>query len=154
VPSNERKIDGRVAPDVLARISGRELLISHLGYWPTFDDFEVLSILLERAPVKDTITSDLKTTFRAFDINKKKSDPERRQAIVEIQFGDISELKIDGFNYQNPITGLSIKNNSNASMTINWGGTGMHHAVSFICGHIAVLRVIDLNPFRKSLDID
>jgi hypothetical protein len=34
---------------------------------------------------------------------------------------------------------------------VQWGGTGMQHEVSFTCSRIAVLRIVDLNPFRKSV---
>jgi hypothetical protein len=33
MPSPERPFEGTVSPEVLAQISGRELLIEHLGHW-------------------------------------------------------------------------------------------------------------------------
>ena len=150
MPIPERQIDGNISKEILAKIQGRELLISHLGRWPTFEDFEVMSITLERAPWDDTARHDLRATFSAFDINKKPTDPERKQAFVEIQFEGISELQIEGFNHQNPITGLSINQSGDCKFQIQWGGTVLEHEVSFICSQISVLRVIDLNPFRKS----
>ena len=150
MPIQERQIDGNISKEILAKIRGHELLVSHIGYWPTFDDFEVISINLERAPSDDTTRRDLRAIFSAFDINKKQIDPERKQALVEIQFEEISDLKIDGFNYQNPIAGLSIKQTDEGKFRVEWGGTVLKHEVFFICNQISVLRVIDLNPFRKS----
>jgi hypothetical protein len=143
-----------IAPDILATIAGRELLIHHLGHWTTFHDFEVLSITLER-PLVTSITHDLRATFLIFDLSKSPDSPERKQGTVEILFEYIDNLQIEGFNHQNPIMGLSITpaKDPSSGLQIVWMGTGpgWKNDVSFTCGRITVLRVIDLNPFRKSL---
>ena len=151
MPSPDRKFQETVSPDTLAAISGRELLIQHLGHWPTFHDFEVLSLTLERAVVS-AVTHDLKATFLVFDLNKSPDDPERKQGTAEILFEDVDALHIDGFNYQNSILGLSIVpcGGEGDRFRVEWGGTCMQHDVSFTCGRVAVLRVVDLNPFRKA----
>lgn len=138
----------------MALISGRDLLIQHLGHWPTFHDFEVLSILLERALVS-AIVHDLRAVFLIFDLHKAPDDPERKQGSAEFLFENVADLQIKGFNYQNPIMGLCI-DASEASANehlfrVEWGGTCMQHEVSFSCSRISVLRVLDLNPFRKVL---
>lgn len=152
MPSSKRTFQETISPEVLARISGRELLIEHLGHWPTFHDFEVLSLLLERAVVP-AATCDLRVTFLVFDLSKAPDDPERRQASAEFLFESIDALHIDGFNHQNPILGLSIVpcGGEEHGFRVEWGGTCMQHDVSFTCGRVAVLRVVDLNPFRKAL---
>jgi hypothetical protein len=129
------------------------LLIQHLGHWPTFHDFEVLSLILERATVP-AAACDLKATFFVFDLTKSPDDPERKQGTAEFLFEGIDALHIDGFNHQNPIIGLSIVGAEPSAeqkrFRVQWGGTCMQHEVSFTCSRIAVLRVIDLNPFRKT----
>jgi hypothetical protein len=153
MPSPERPFEGTVSPEVLAHISGRELLIEHLGHWPTFHDFEVLSLTLER-PIVSALTHDLRATFFVFDLQKAPSDPERKQGTAEFLFESIDALHIDGFNYQNPILGVSISPSEPLGdaprFRVEWGGTCMHHEVSFTCGRISVLRVVDLNPFQKA----
>jgi len=98
---------------------------------------------------------DLKAVFYVFDLNKYPNDPSRKQGTAELLFTDIDNLKIDGFNHQNSIIGLSIalRKTSDGSQEfhVSWGGTGMQHEVSFTCGGITVLRVTDLNPFQKNL---
>ena len=79
--SPEDDADG-ISQEVLAAISGRELLIQHLGYWPTFHDFEVIDIKLERAPWLTTATCDLLATFFIYDLGKAPDDPERKQAFA------------------------------------------------------------------------
>ncbi len=151
----ERFIDGAISAEVLADIVGRELLIDHLGCWPSFHDYEVVSIILERAPWLTTATCDMRATFYVFNLDKRPEDPERKQGLAELLFKGIDDLRLEGFNHQNPITGLSIvRDPSGVSwrrFRVEWGGTCMPHEVSFSCSHISVFRVVDLNPFRKSI---
>jgi hypothetical protein len=97
----------------------------------------------------------MRATFYVFDLEKRPEDPERKQGLAELLFKSIDNLQLEGFNHQNPIMGLSIvRKPSGASwrrFRVEWGGTGMLHEVSFSCEHISVLRVVDLNPFRKSI---
>jgi hypothetical protein len=155
MPWPERSIDGSVSPEIIADIHGRELLIEHLGHWPTFDDFEVISISLERAPWLTTATCDLRATFYVYDSQQEPEAPERKQAFAELLFSHINDLRIAGFNHQNPIMGLSItrsaSSDSQPTFLVEWGGTCMQHDVSFSCTRISMLRVIDLNPFRKPI---
>jgi len=154
MPSSERTFDRVISPETLALISGRELLIQHLGHWPTFHDFEVISLTLERALVSAT-AHDLRATFLIFDLHKAPDDQERKQGSAEFLFESVDDLHIEGFNHQNPITGLCIGPSSplrdERRLRVEWGGACMQHEVSFSCGRIAVLRVVDLNPFRRAL---
>src|SRR5439155_15485046 len=106
-PWSERDA-GEMTEGVIALIAGRDLLIEHLGYWPDFEDFEVFSIVLERAAWDLTATNDLRATFFVFDIRKRTGDPDRREGTAEILFESIDLLEISGFNHQNPIMGLSV----------------------------------------------
>ncbi len=148
----ERPIDGTISPETLASIAGRELLVRHLGHWPTFEDIEVVSIVLERAVVS-AIAHDLRASFIVFDLDKRPDDPERKQGLADLLFESVDDLKITGFNYQNPIMGMSIRSAKSdvSKFLVSWGGTCMQHDVSFACRRISVLRVVDLNPFRKAL---
>ncbi len=150
-PSNQG-MNGGIDPATLQSISGHELLSEHLGYWPDFHDFEVLSISLDRAPVS-AVMHDLRATFLVFDLRKAPDDPERKQASAELLFESVDDLIIQGFNHQNPITSLSIKpaepSDGQGKLRVQWGGTCMRHEVSFVCHRIAVVRVVDFNPFRE-----
>ena len=111
---------------------------------------------LERAPTDFTATTNLRVVFFTFDLDKAPADPKRKQAHTEILFSDLHDLKIDGWNHQNPIIGVSITREFLERMNtevfrIRWGGTGMPHEVKFSCSNITVVDVMDLNPFEKSL---
>jgi hypothetical protein len=154
MPLSERPFNRTISPETLALIPGRELLIQHLGHWPTFHDFEVLSLLLERALVSAAV-NDLRAVFLVFDLHKAPDDPERKQGSAELLFENVADLQINGFNHQNPIMGLCIEGPEPSAnerrFRVEWGGTCMQHEVSFSCDRISVLRVVDLNPFRKAL---
>jgi hypothetical protein len=147
-PSRE-PLDESIAPEILAAISGQDLLVQHLGYWPRFHDFEVLSIVMER-PLVSAAACALRATFLVFDVDKAHDDPERRQGTAELLFENVEALQINGFNYQNPIIGLSIIAAERQRFLVEWGGTAIQHEVSFTCGRVSVIRVVDLNPFRRS----
>lgn len=149
----ERSNDDSVSPEVLARIHGRERLIQHFGSWPRFHDAEIIAISLERAPWLTTATKDLRATFYVYDLSRTPQSPLRKQTFVEILFEDIDDLRISHFDHQNPITDFSITSVSAEispqTFEVEWGG--VQHEVSFSCSTISVLRVIDLNPFQKSI---
>ena len=65
-------------------------------------------------------------------------------------FESIDSLEISGFNHQNPIIGVSMsRSEPDSPFVVAWGGTALHHEVSFTCRRISVLRVVNLNPFLK-----
>ncbi len=139
---------------VMARVRNADLLTQHLGRWPTFHDFEVISISLERAPYRDCTACDLRAEFYVYDLAT-----DERPALAELLFHDVEDVKIDGFNYQNPIMGLGMrlvrqKGRRSPTIAVEWGGTLMRHDASFLCDRITVVRVMDLDPFgyrgRKS----
>ena len=139
-----------IAPEVLASIAGRELLIHHLGHWPNFHDFEVLSVTLDR-PIVIGDPPDLRATFFIFDLSQAPESPERKQGTVEILFEGIDDLRLEGFNHQNPIMGLSIvpAGDTSRGLQVTWTGPAWKNDASFICARITVIRVVDLNLFRK-----
>ena len=141
---------------VRARIKGAKLVEAQIGLWSDFHDCEVLSIMLDRSPFCEGIACDLRAVFYIFDIRHAPSSPERRPAHVEMLFHDIDELRIDGFNHQNPIMGLGLslalcERLRKERILVEWGRTALPHDVKFRCDSITVVRVIDLDPFRRGL---
>lgn len=152
--SNRGTIFSRTLPDdrVMARIRGADLIQQQLGCWPDFHDFEVISIALERAPWNNGITCDLRAVFYIFNNQRHESSPERKPAHAELLFHDIDQLRISGFNHQNPIIGLGLrlticKRLRRELLSVQWGGTCMHHEVRFRCDSITVVRVMEIDPF-------
>ncbi|MES2697223.1 MAG: Imm50 family immunity protein [Verrucomicrobiota bacterium] len=138
-------------PMVIATIAGHERVVAYLGHWPTFHDMEVITLSLERVPVRVVTTADLRATFAISDLGKAPDDPERKQALLELMFESVDAVEIKGWAHQNAILGMSLAKTGDAASPIGvtWGGCG--HDVSFRCGRIAVLSLREINPFRESL---
>jgi len=140
---------------VMSRVRGADLIRDQIGQWPDFDDFEIISICLDRSPSRDpSIACDIRAVFYIFDSRHPGSSPERRPGHAEFLFHNVDEVLIEGFNHQNPITGLGIHlafcpRLQTERLVVEWGGTCMPHEVRFRCSSITVVRVIDLDPFRK-----
>ena len=133
-------------PAAIALVRGREMLTDHYGGWPSFHDGEVIRLTLERAPMEDTATSNVRSVFSVFDPLKSKSDPDRKQAHTEFLFGGVQDFTCLNWNHQNPICGMSITLAPHGGFEIYWGGCG--HEVRFHASSAAVLDLVDLNPFR------
>jgi hypothetical protein len=72
--------------------------------------------------------------------------PERKTALVTLKFTGFERFSLDGLNHQNPIVGLEMiwEHSTNLKrdlFAVDWGGTGLHHEVSFTCEEIEVMGV-------------
>ncbi len=135
-------------------VRGRDLLISHYGEWPAFEDVEVIRVTLERAPTDHAAASSLRAVFATFDIRRSADDQLRKQAHTEILFTGVLDVSLNCWQHQNPIQGLSITRRTVERLGgeyfhVFWGGIG--HEVRFDCERITVVDLVDLNPFQKSL---
>lgn len=142
-----------VSESAVRLIRGWELLHDHYGKWPSFHDMEIIRMILERAPTDYAATSNLRVVFFTFDLDKPPSDPKRKQAHTEILFSDLHDLKVEGWDHQNSIIGVSITRErieplNTDAFRVFWGGC--MHEVNFSCSDITVVDVMDLNPFEKS----
>jgi len=152
----DRTSDTLVTAEALALIQDGQLLISRFGEWPGFEDAEILSMNFDRGNHEWVIKTgnwdrrvppSLTASFYVFDASYSDADPRRRPSEATIRFEEFQTFEMDGFNYQNPIIGLSLAvQYSQALKTdllfVNWGGTGMQHEVSFLCASARVLSVV------------
>jgi hypothetical protein len=139
--------DFPISEAAVAKVHGYENVVGYFGHWPSFHDMEVIRVSIDRVSDRRPSTShDLRAEFYVFDLTRSPDDPDRKQALLEILFTEISDLSIKGWSYQNPITGLSLSWDS--KLRVAWGGCG--HDVSFTCAEATVVRLRELNPFRKS----
>ena len=103
-------------PDLLAWFGGRA---------PSFHDAEVLSLELDRAG------AICRLRVHAFEITNAVDQAGycvlARHAVVSFELGDVTELKLDGFNHQNVLGGLSIERATNGyrvELEPCWGLSG------------------------------
>lgn len=93
---------------IYTRIRNYESVIAFLGCWPSFDDFEIISILLERIGYKGSVGPSLTIEFSAFCPDEAPNSSERRNCLLTLRFIEVENLKIEGFNHQNAINGFLI----------------------------------------------
>ncbi len=88
-------------------IKNSEIVINHFGYWPSFHDAEIISIKFERNPDKGN--SSVHMRVYAFEMTDKligRYFNLIKHCVIDIEFIDISNNEMDGFNHQNAIQGL------------------------------------------------
>lgn len=142
-----------VSEDVVASIHGYQMVIDHLGHWPSFHDMEVVRLNFDRLEQLPGVDHDLLATFYIFDLTKSPADPERKPALLEILFNGVTNVEMQGWSHQNPILGLSLQRFHDPNLAsyrthVFWGGC--NHEVKFACDSISVVRLRELNPFREA----
>jgi len=90
------------------RITNYEAVTSFLGKWPSFDDFEVVSILLERSHDGEEPWPTLTVRFLGLRSDFGPEDSDRKNYLLTLWFGGVDNLKLEGFNYQNAINGFTV----------------------------------------------
>ena len=91
------------------QITNAEKLTTIYGSWPTFHDAEVLQITLSR----DEDLQPQKIYWKGPSLTAKIhlfiESPNSRETIATLRFSEIDNLKLEGFNHQNAILSLDIK---------------------------------------------
>lgn len=108
-----REKDGRME----RLVSGSEKITSIFGYWPTFHDAEVIELKLWRGDVNPdnnkyvfpVLTTRIHVFEMTSEVNSEGCYMIRHHTLATLRFHDIEELKIEDFNHQNAIYGLSLK---------------------------------------------
>jgi hypothetical protein len=117
-------------------------LMSAFGSWPSFHDAEVASIVLRRGPQKPSLECVIHVFEMTSDVDERGNFVLRNHVLVTLRFDDIVLNRLDGFNHQNAIDGLSIRRSEHGdgrfSVEIppNYGCD-----VSLTCGSIEVAGV-------------
>lgn len=146
------------SPELIALIDRADLLLDQFGGWPTFEDAEVLALVLERGNHAETLASgdwssrvgpSVVATFYLFDSRFGRADARRHQSRVRIRFEGVQEFELRGFNHQNPILGMGLGvrdpgRQLGKLFSVTWGGAILEHHVSFSCCRI---EVVSVDPF-------
>jgi len=98
-------------------IKGREKLLAIFGRWPSFHDAEVMEIRLARKPKERREKRDrgveLLARIHTWDMTNEVDSSGyyvlKNHTFVTFRFSGVEELKLEGFNHQNVIFGLTIQ---------------------------------------------
>ena len=96
-------------PTIDSHIAGIRKLIDIFGCWPSFHDAEVIEFHLWRGDVKSGAWDD----NDVFPIITAKihvfiEQTGSQHTMVTLRFEDVDEVRMEGFNHQNAILGISI----------------------------------------------
>jgi hypothetical protein len=154
----ERSIESHLTPAVMSRIRDASKLIDIYGVWPTFEDAEIVSVVLDRGNHKEIIVTgdwaarippSLTAKVILFDHRIGDAD-DRKYRLVTLRFNGISQLSMELFSYQNPVMGIGLRADAadgrdGPNIHVEWGGTAMGHETDFVCESITVQSV---EPFH------
>ena len=104
-----RTLAGRAADPMLIR--GSELVTNVFGYWPSFHDAEVVRLGLERAEPYDAgpnLVADIHTFEMTSDVSATGEYVLNNHVLVSFRFMGIDQFRLEGFNNQNVLMGLTI----------------------------------------------
>jgi hypothetical protein len=98
--------------NIEAGIVGYQRITSVFGYWPSFDDSEVLWVHLARRQLIDGIGPNLDALIHVFEMTSEISPTGsyvlRHHSLAYFRFHDVVELKLEAFNFQNMLWELAI----------------------------------------------
>lgn len=97
-------------PTALEAVAGARSLYDWFGYWPNFHDAEVISLHLNRRAPSSLAIHTWETTK---DVDDKGFYVLAKQVVVEFAMKEVVGLDLNGFNYQNVISGLAIERTDN-----------------------------------------
>lgn len=146
-------------PNIENEIVGSERLTSIFGGWPSFHDAEVTEIHLDRGEVnQDTATFEFPVlTIKLVlwnltsRVNANGYLETEHHTLAILQFSDVENLTMSGFNHQNAIMGLQIERQSNEGRTefkvIFDPAFGM--GCEFSCSSVEVLNAIPWDVSKR-----
>lgn len=99
--------------EAVEHIVGAGQLVAVFGYWPSFHDAEVLWLRLDRRAHGDGCHGPtLEALVHAFEMTSEVGADGyyvlRHHVLVHLRFIDVVELQMDGFNFQNVLSGLAL----------------------------------------------
>jgi len=135
-----------------SRIKNYETVISFLQGWPSFHDFEIVSMLFERSHDGEEPWPILTIQFFGFRLDVGPESPNRNNCLLTLQFGGLDNVKLEGFNHQNAINGLVVLSKWSERLNQEIFNVeiiqGFGAGVTFGCSEIEVLSVNPAVPSK------
>ena len=133
-------------PGIYQRFAGFEKLTSLFGYWPGFEDAEILFLQMARQgrrPADGPAVTMRLLTFEWGHDAESGNTVLNHRCIVTLRFSDVDELHLAGLDVLNPIHQLRLGEENSA-----WSGRLTVHfpaarglSGSFSCGQAEVVAV-------------
>lgn len=101
--------------EAAAIVQGSEKLTNIFGYWPSFHDAEIIELNLWRGDVEPDegryVLPVLSAKIRLWELTQETDAAGmlklRHETVATLQFHDVDDIEITGFNHQNAVFGLT-----------------------------------------------
>jgi hypothetical protein len=140
---------------IYKKIIGHEKLTNIFGYWPSFHDAEVISIILEKIGKDEREGPVLYAKIHVFQMDPEKTNGGKKfvfhcHSIVTFRFTMVKNLLLNEFNHQNVIFGLKISEKYDEERKKNLFEVEFEHSFgiscSFICDNIEITDIVKKIP--------
>ncbi len=145
------------------RIAGAEQLVAVFGYWPSFHDAEVLWLRLDRQAIGEGCYGPtLEALVHAFEMTSEVGADGhyvlRHHVLVHLRFSEVVELRLDGFNHQNALMGLTLTDLRDRQMErVKWAvrfDSAFGVDASFQCYAVQVVSVVPCNKAGQPIQTE
>ena len=92
-----------------------ELVVAHLGMWPSFHDSEVLKLVLDRTHVAGSkelspvLDLHLRGWVMTSEVTEQGFYKLHGEAVFHFRFEGVSSIQLEGFNNQNVLSALNLE---------------------------------------------
>lgn len=117
-------------------VKNASLVTDKFSRWPQFHDAEVVRLMLDRDERRLAIELKSFEMMSKSDIN---SFGHRGECIIALSFSGLSDLELFGFNHQNVLSALNIKEDDGAISVVLDGIFGL--SGRFRCDDVEVIEV-------------
>jgi hypothetical protein len=137
--------------EAVEHIAGAVQLVAVFGSWPSFHDAEVLWFRLDRrAHGEGCYGPTLEALVHAFEMTSEVGADGyyvlRHHTLVHLRFLDAVELRLDGFNSQNALMGLTLTDlRDRQTERVRWAvhfDSAFGVDASFQCSAVEVVSVV------------
>jgi hypothetical protein len=130
------------------------LLEAMFGHWPDFHDAELRAVRLEaRSGLPPSLELEIEVAETSSEVDERGLYRDRHRCLATFRFGNVLNVRLDGFRYQNVLDALQISELApmeRAGAGEGWGERRYRvvlipipafAAMDFLCDSVAVLSV-------------
>ena len=133
------------------RIDNAASLTDIFGRWPSFHDAEIHSIRLDRGAAEPpSLEADVHVFEMTSDVTPDGFYVLKNHMLVTLGFAGIDQLELDGFNQQNVLADLVLRDISSRQLDVlRWEvefDSSFGVGARFLCERISVLRALPFSP--------
>jgi hypothetical protein len=150
---------------VEAFIDGSKKLVDIFGYWPSFHDAEIIELTFWRGDVEPDaaryVFPVLKVILHVWELSNEVNqlNPQGHlvtlhHTLATLRFHDVNDFRMEGFNHQNAILGLSIireeRSQGPSPVFVVHFDPAFGMGATFTCARVEVVDAVSCSEDGKS----